>query len=336
MNLFAIATQLLPSVLGQTSRQLSSDDKLQIQLNRDWEEGRMDRSTYFARAFQTPILFYGRVVDQDLAPVEGARVVYSPSIDFAVALAGRNPRLEIKSDKDGFFEIRSQGSDIYVSVGKEGYRQVRVNHPQTVNPGDSVGSGVKIQYFDFTGRPEFNHRPVAKLPVQFALRKVGKLASLHIVDKLLSPRPNGDPLRISLDGSEGAGHRVQIICKSDFNRGAVKPGVLHQYSWSFEVLVEGGGIQELKDEGFVAPESGYLPKMMVASVDATSERWFGEFPEKTYYVRFDDGVSAKFNCQGGTSYDDKTNDPYVYFKSWLNPDSKSRSLETSPLPDPGK
>jgi hypothetical protein len=96
--------------------------------------------------------------------------------------------------------------------------------------------------------------------------------------------------------------------------------------------VENGGIQETKDEERLeAPESGYVPKVTMASMDVSAGNWSKDFWDKTYYVRFDDGVSASFRCQGGTSYQHDGDNPYVFFHSLLNPDPKSRSLETAPI-----
>jgi hypothetical protein len=297
--------------------------------------GRAGYQDFLSQAFQTRIDFYGQVVDQDGVPIEGARVVYSSDADLR-ALGGNSPHFEMISEKNGLFTIHAKGSDMFVSVDKKGYRRVnvaRTRQPgQPIKPGDRLGSSERIQYFAIEGSPELNHRPEEGRPVQFTLRKVGKLFNLLVTDKRLLPKSNGEPLRVSLNGKRATGHEIQIICKSDFNRTPVQPGVPHQYSWSFEIAVENGGIQELKDDGFEAPENGYVPSLTMASMDASASKWSNEFWDKSYYVRFDDGVSARFKCQGGTESYNNTDKPFIYFESWLNPDPKSRSLETAPIP----
>jgi hypothetical protein len=236
------------------------------------------------------------------------------------------------TEKDGLFAFHAKGSGVYVSVKKQGYRDVRVKVAGPIKPGDRVGSGERIQYFAMEAGPEFNHRPMADRPVQFTLRKVGKIYELVATDRLLSPKSNGAPLRVSLNGNKGSGHEIQIICRSDFGLVSVQAGVPHQYAWSFEIVVENGGIQEMKDkEGLEAPESGYVPKVTIVSMDVSAGNWSKDFWDKTYYVRFDDGVSASFRCQGGTSYQHNGDNPYVFIHSLLNPDPKSRSLETAPI-----
>jgi hypothetical protein len=319
------------------------EDKRQIELVRQFKERRINQKAFLARVFDTEIVFYGQVVDQGGAPIEGSKVRYSSSMDFEVALAGRNPELVTYSDKDGLFKIKTKGADLSITVEKNGYRDVvsdissrhrgptRPTGP-SINPGDRVGSSEKVLYFEMHGYPELNHRPVAGRPVQFTLRKVGKIYKLISTDKRLSPRSNGEPLRVSLNGNEGFGHEIQIICKSDFGQTPVQTGVPHRYSWSFEIVVENGGIQEMKDEdGFEAPESGYVPRLTMASMDVTAGRWSKDFGNKAYYVRFDDGVSARFKCQGGTEHGNGKDKPFVYLDGFLNPDPKSRSLETPPI-----
>jgi hypothetical protein len=324
-------------------RSYDDEDKRQVELVRQFKERRIDQKTFLARVFDTEIVFYGQVVDQGGAPIEGAKVTYSSSMDFELALAGRNPELVTYSDKDGLFKIKTKGADLSITVDKNGYRDVvsdissrhrgptRPTGP-SIQPGDRVGSSEKVLYFEMHGYPELNHRPVAGRPVQFALRKVGKIFKLLSTDKRLSPKSSGEPIRVSLNGNEGSGHEIQIICKSDFGRTPVQAGVPRQYSWSFEIVVENGGIQEMKDEdGFEAPEGGYAPRLTIASMDVSASRWSKDFGNKAYYVRFDDGVSARFKCQGGTEHGDGKDKPFVYLDGLLNPDPKSRSLETPPI-----
>jgi|LakMenEpi03Aug12_release.lakeMendotaPanAssembly.Ray.scaffolds.fasta_scaffold144799_2 hypothetical protein len=325
---------LVLSVLAQpTGRVYDEEEMRQLELVRRLKTRSITYPDFLAQAFKTRIDFYGQVVDRDGIAIEGARVVYSPDSDLS-ALGGNSPRFEMLTSKNGLFAIHTKGSDMHVSVNKEGYRKVTIKLTQPIKPGDRVGSSEAFHFFAMMSGPEFNHRPDPARPVQFTLREVGKLCKLIKTDRHLSPKSNGEPLRVSLNGNEGSGHELQIICKSDFGRTLVQPGVPHQYAWSFEIVVEHGGIQEMKDvEGFEAPEGGYVPKLAMASMDAGSENWRRGFRDKTYYVRFDDGVSAKVRIHsGGASYESRNADtPYVNFESLLNPDPKSRSLETAPV-----
>lgn len=320
------------SALAQSPGSVYDDeDKRQVELLRRLKTRSIDYQDFLAQAFRTKIDFYGQVVDQEGVAIEGARIVYAPDGDLR-ALGGNSPRFEMMTEKGGLFAIHTKGSGMYVSVKKEGYRGVRIKTAGPIKPGDRVGSGQRIQFFPMEAGPEFNHRPVVDRPVQFTLRKVGKLYDLLVTDARLSPKSSGEPLHVSLNGNEGSGHEIQIICKSDFGRTPIQVGVPHRYAWSFEVVVENGGIQEMKDEeGFEAPESGYVPKLTMASMDASAANWSKDFRHKTYYVRFDDGVSARFECQGGTELGNGKDKPFVYLDGLLNPDPKSRSLEVGPM-----
>jgi hypothetical protein len=331
------------SALAQSPGSVYDDeDKRQLELVRQFKERRIDQKTFFAGVFDTKIVFYGQVVDQDGKPIEGARVTYSSAVDFELALSGRNPSLVTSSGKAGLFVINTKGADLSVSVDMEGYREVisdissksrgptRPTGP-SINPGDRVGSSEKMHYFALHGYPELNHKPVVGRPVQFTLRKVGKLFDLVATDRRLSPKSNGEPLRVSLNGNKGSGHEIQIICRSNFGLTPIQPGASHQYAWSFEIVVENGGIQVMKGEAFEAPEDGYVPRLTMASMGADADRWTKDFWDKAYYVRFDDGVSARFKCQGGTEHSNGKDKPFVYLDGLLNPDPKSRSLEVGPL-----
>lgn len=332
MNYFFMLSCLFAvSALAQSRGQINDEDKRQVELLRKLKTRSIGYQDFLTQAFQTKIDFYGQVVDQDGNVIEGARVFYSPDSDLR-ALGGNSPRFEMLTEKDGLFAIHAKGTGMYVSVKKQGYRDVRIKVAGPIKPGDRVGSGERIQYFAMEAGPEFNHRPMENHPVQFTLRKIGKIYKLLATDRLLSPKSNGEPLRVSLNGNNGSGHEIQIICRSDYGLVSAQAGVPHQYAWSFEIVVENGGIRETKDEERLeAPEGGYIPKLTMASMDVSAGNWSKDFWDKTYYVRFDDGVFASFRCQGGTSYQHDGDNPYVFLHSLLNPDPKSRSLETAPI-----
>jgi hypothetical protein len=335
MNYTYIALALLAALtsFGQVPYRPTEEEKEQIELVREIKEQRIDHASFLARAFKTKILFYGQVVDHAGMPVEGALVTYSPSADLG-ALDGRKAKYKLTSGKDGLFKIMTNGTDMYVSVEKEGYRRATVPRSddvgEAIQAGERVGSQMKIQYFDMFGKPERNHHPEEKRPVQFTIRKIGELEQLkHLSGRFRGVKPDGSPYRISLDGEDGMDHFIEIICRSEYDRPVSLPGTPRRYDWSFEVKVDKGGIQELKDDGFEAPKEGYVPSLLMVKMPADEPRWHYRFPgDKYYYVRFDDGVCARFRVtQGGVVVNAK-HEPYVILKSWLNPNPKSRNLET--------
>ena len=83
-----------------------------------WGIGHSRRSSQFTAMSRTPIVFYGRVLDEKELPVEGAKVVYTANtIDFTLTFEGHVER-EVYSDAQGRFEIsglRSRGMGFEVS-----------------------------------------------------------------------------------------------------------------------------------------------------------------------------------------------------------------------------
>lgn len=318
---------------GQESYKPTEEERAQMELVRAVKEQRIDHASFLGRAFNTKILFYGQVVDQAGIPVEGALVTYSPSAGLG-ALDGRKPKYKLTSGKDGLFKVTTSGTDMYVSVEKDGYRRTTAARyeegGEVIQAGGRVGSQAKIQFFDMFGKPERNHHPEEGRPVQFVIRKIGELEQLkHFSGRFRGLKPDGSPHRISLDGEDGLAHFIEIICRSEYDRPVSLPGTPRRYDWSFEVKVDKGGIQELKDDGFEAPKEGYSPSLFMVKMPADELRWYYRFYDKYYYVRFDDGVCARFRVtQGGVTVNAK-HEPYVILESWLNPNSKSRNLETA-------
>ncbi len=318
---------------GQEQYKPTEEERVQMELVRSIKERRIDYESFLDRAFRTKILFYGQVVDQFGVPVEGAKVTYSPSASLS-ALDGRNTKYNLTSGRDGLFKIKTSGTGMYISVEKEGYRRTTVARyeegGEAIQAGGRVGSQAKIQFFDMFGKPERNHHPEEGRPVQFAIRKMGELEQLkQLSGRFRGLKPDGSPYRISLDGEDGMAHFIEIICRSEYDRPVSLPGTPRRYDWSFEVKVDKGGIQELKDDGFEAPKEGYVPSLFMVKMPVDELRWHYRFYDKYYYVRFDDGVCARFRVtQGGVTVNAK-HEPYFILKSWLNPNPKSRNLETA-------
>jgi hypothetical protein len=338
MNYTYIALTLLAALtsFGQVPYQPTEEEKEQVELVREVKERRIDPASFLGRAFKTKILFYGQVVDHAGMPVEGALVTYSPSADLG-ALDGRKAKYKLTSGKDGLFKIMTNGTDMYVSIEKEGYRRATVPRSnvvgEAVQAGERVGSQIKIQYFDMFGKPERNHHPEEKRPVQFTIRKIGKLEQLKHVTGCFWVKSNGTPRSLSLEAKGSSIHCIEVICRSEYDRPVNSVGAPRRYDWSFEIRVEKGGVQEIKDDGFEAPLDGYRPSLLIAAMSADDSRWVDEIHGvKSYYVRFEDDVCARIKIVGGgTSLKGQIDDPYIYLESWLNPDPKSRNLETLPI-----
>lgn len=291
-------------------------------------ERSIDPLDFFQQIFSTKILFYGQVIDWNGIPVEGAEVTYSPAAGIE-AFGGKTPKYTTTSGKNGLFDFKTTGIKVYVSVKKDGYRQV--SDPALFAKEDALGgrfgSSKNFDYFNGGGHPELNHHPVEKQPVQFVIRKIGKLEPLVHREASFPLTSDGRPEFVSLQGASG-GHRISIICRSDCRGSAQKKDYSH-FSWSFELMVENGGVIEQIDDGYEAPLVGYASSVVLASANTGDAQWSSRFNEKKYYIRFDDGVCARVIIEGRASYVAGENRPYIYFESYLNP--KSRNLETPPV-----
>ena len=149
----------------------------------------------FAAAHLTPILFYGKVVDQDGSPIPDATVIYrASSIPW-----GGGIRSQIKTDAKGEFEISSRGLSLYVEVTKDSYRSLprRSDIPPDVRDNRPVSSGTYPYAKQFGGTV---HQADKSHPVVFTLHKSGVLEPLIIQPgKDLSLAKDGSPIRIELD-----------------------------------------------------------------------------------------------------------------------------------------
>jgi hypothetical protein len=333
MKHFAIYLVLFATtVLGQTSYKPTADELRHEELGRRMRSRQINPADFFKEAANTKIVFYGQVVDRDGVPIEGAKVTYCPSL--GLASGGSDPRYELATGRAGFFTIKSSGVGLYIQVRKEGYRSVEIPPalPASDGPagrGRRFGSTGSFDYFNGLGHPELNHHPEEDRPVQFVLRKVGTIEPLKITEGLWFFKPPTEALKVSLEGNSSTAHSIKVICRSDC-KANVGSKDYSRFKWSFELHVQNGGVIEQLDDGYEAPKSDYKPSLLLASMGESESRWMENFNEKKYYIRFDDGVCARIEISGGASYRRGENRPYVNVTSYLNPNPKSRNLETPP------
>ena len=196
--------------------------------------------------FGASIKFYGKVIDQDGLPVEGARV----RIGAADRFWEDGTDYFRESDGEGLFSIQEiKGAGIYVTVEKEGYYSSEKSKGRF---GYGLPSGQKPH--DDPGDPAV-----------FVLQKKGECEPLiywEIPGSTYGSSwvqiPNGGSVIVDLkSGNVGidSTHSI-VISQSNARLGAEDNR--EPYDWSFEVKVPGGGIQ-LKDGrfNFNAPEVGY-------------------------------------------------------------------------------
>jgi hypothetical protein len=219
--------------------------------------------------YQTPIEFYGRVLDENERPVQGAIVEFSWSDRSADGQSTRRTT----SDSNGSFALKGvQGKGLDVRIQNTGY------YSAPSNP-------ISFEYFDRTER-DF-HQPSKANPVVFRLRKQGVGAELITSAYGVSPDlyvkapRNGEIVWVDLLARKvGSAGQLEIS--------HVKPDLEHwreATEWSFRLSLPDGGLVEQNDDfPFEAPEEGYEP-VVEFQFHREDANWT-TILQKRYYIAF--------------------------------------------------
>lgn len=261
----------------------------------------------------TPIEFFGKVVDQNEAPIEGADITLTPTD----SLIGSTMNLRhLKSDANGFFSITDlHGVSLGVDVRKDGYYR-----PEKW--GGKIGWSAQFDYPVDLGRGR--HIPRKDSPVIFHLYKPTQTEALIHTSKNCQMPKDGSPVIFDL-GRSANGGSLRVQCRS-WTRDEERDENRH-YDWGFEVKIIDGGLVERVDKfAFIAPDAGYRESdsvKMSRSID--SAQWDPDF-NKDYFVKFNNGVYGRFFVgfsSGGWNGLD--------FVAEMNPKHGSRNLEAKPI-----
>jgi len=217
--------------------------------------------------WSTPISFYGKVVDENEAPVAGASV----SFEWADK-EGESQTSTTVSDGLGLFSLTGiQGKSLSVRVSREGYSLTRSNQ-------------MTFLYADMTGRGTFT--PDAANPVLFHMRKRGPGADL-----ITSQYGVKDYLGVSAP-LDGTSVQVDLLERKtgqgEMKISQTKPAYENwkqATEWAFHMEIPGGGFVECNDEfPFEAPETGYKPAVAF-NFQAGEANWMTNL-SKDYYIKF--------------------------------------------------
>ena len=253
----------------------------------------------------TPISFYGKVLDGEGNPIEGAKADIVPW----QSLTGLVQHNEKTTDAKGLFSITGiHGMRLNVTVSKEGYYQP----PQA----SQIIGYVK-------GLDNYNPRPNPNDPEVFVLRKKGITEPLIMHSFYQSEiAKDGTPTNLDLQtGKETVGAdavQIQIWTK---DAGVPKNGH-HPYPWKACISVLGGGMQPRTGDGynFQAPSSGYLSEEVIDMLP-NDPKWSSQIT-KEYWFHFADGKYARATIGffiGGFQFVNAT--------SYLNPQPGHTNLE---------
>ena len=253
--------------------------------------------------FSAPISFWGKVIDQDKQPVEGANIHYE-AIDHYF---GPSSAYQGSSDENGLFSINGiGGAGLYVRVSKDGYYEL----------------GVKSMRGFHTGS---NDMPSPDNPAIFELRKRGPTEFLIVKGIGHKIARDGTPIQINLTTGE-----IYNVTNGDIqvqawtNDASVTINSGQHYDWRCKITVPGGGLQPRTGQfSFEAPTDGYQPSDEI-DMPANSDQWRQQ-AQRSYFLQLANGDYARIDFQmvaGG--------DHFFTINSYLNPTQGHRNLEYDP------
>jgi hypothetical protein len=234
-----------------------------------------------AEALETPVDFYGRVVDPEGRPVAGVEV--SPALfdhrlePFEFPYIGWTVLEPVETDADGRFELTGvAGSALYVRVAKAGWKSVgnSKRHLRYAQP---------IRYLNE------HPLPSAAQPMQFVMAPGLPLEDYYVVQSgaVLLPR-DGSEIGYRLDavnpyGVDPDAGDVAVACR----KGPVTPA--GRWDWSCKLRMPNGGGVQLRRELVLqqAPADGY-GDAYAFGMRADDPDW-DHRAERYLYVRLRDG-----------------------------------------------
>lgn len=277
-----------------------------------------DRKTELAAVMRVAVAeknasinFWGMITDQYNAPISNVRIVLRVrqwAYDPIKGVRTASPKLEVRSDSNGRFELREQSGDVLTldSVEKEGYVL-------------SLGFKNSMRFRE----PVDPNLPTEQAPMVIKMWKTGAKEITVSNRGFFGVVPDGRSYFIDLllsQKNEGANPVGDIQLK--LTRLAEVKGS-ERYRWQFELGGIGGGIIEATDDFmFMAPESGYVTNR-VFEMDPTLADWTTVL-KKNFYFRSRGGTA--FGVAKMTIRPDYNGKGAVQIESVINTNS-SRNLQ---------
>ena len=274
----------------------------------------LDRSAMLslaADAKNVSVNFWGKVVDQEGAPVAGVRVrarIRHWQLEGRSNVGTRFIKKEAMSGADGRFEIIGGTGDVltFEALDREGYEP---------EPTALRGFGYNIST---------NIVPDPKKPMEMRLWKTGSREPMTGGSQFFGIIPDGRVYTIDL--LKGT-HLESPDAEGDLRIWVQRPRevtVGQRYDWSFRITPMNGGIMEVWDDVYLAPAKGYSG-VYAYSRKTTDSSW-GDTARKQFVFRTRGGqVYGRARFHIFASYDWTKNDGAIDIQFSVNPAS-SRKL----------
>ncbi len=307
------ADALKPSVKATVSTPLVGGNAINQSGDPIYEKTKAYRELKLKEIANTPIDFFGQVVDENGNPVEGASTFY---IVANLSFYGSPTITGPKTDSGGRFSI----------TGKRGPDfSVWVEHPDYYKT-ESADKKIEYARRDYMPGKEPPLPPTLNSPAIFVLKKKGVPEPLVHYGELKIRLPfNGNPISIDTrTGRIGQGNESVVITLQ--SEGDTLPiNTFYPFNWSVTIQVPGGGLVERSDAfNFQAPVDGYLPKMLIKMPASLSrDEWNSEI-QKDFFVSFASGNSGRVRL------DISGEKGRCIAETFLNPKTGSRNLEFDP------
>jgi hypothetical protein len=249
--------------------------------------------------FKQSIEFYGKVVEQNVNPVEGAQVRLSWT---DLSVNGSSEKV-ISTDGNGSFTFKGgHGSSLCVVIDKKGY---------------SRETSQRICFgYDDPSLPDF-HRPDPKNPVIFRMFKHGPSQTLLHRKIVFAKSSEGQEQTVSIQANDGGPAIGPLIVRSwtpKRSESDPKP------DWKFELKLTAGEILPTNDSlPLEAPETGYLDSSHWEFKKALNN-WRAEFDQVFYFRTISPVFYGRMHVRF-LSWGDE-----VIVEYWLNPIG-ARSLD---------
>lgn len=259
-----------------------------------------------------PIDFYGKVVDQNGAPVAGVEVkaairlmkepipgMIGDGFDYLVASTASDGTFSFLNRTGEFFGIDK--------IQKEGYLVSATVHEKTY----------------YYASDEKKYRPNPSVPEVFKIWK--QMGAEKLIEKNLKYKLTTEGRSYGLDLLNGAQAKADAI--ADIRVSMTAPSVIKphvKYDWNFVLeAAEGGLIETSDDYMYLAPLDGYVSRIQV-SFNASDANWSDNFRKRFYVMSRNGSVYARIEILVGVALNGRG---YLHIESASNPNS-SRNLES--------